>query len=57
MKNWKTSATTKAMAWLCGLLCYSSTLVSSVLYLFVRNMACMSNGHSTLFLYKTVINF
>lgn len=36
MKNWKTSATTKAMAWLCGLLCYSSTLVSSVLYLFVR---------------------
>lgn len=57
MKNWKTSATTKAMAWLCGLLCYSSTLVSSVLYMFVRNMACVSNGHCAPFLYKTVINF
>lgn len=55
MKNWKTSVKSKAMAWLCGLLCYSGTPVSSVLYLFVRNMACVSNGHSTLFLYKTVI--
>lgn len=37
MKNWKTSAQNKAMAWLCGLLCNSSYLIFNVLSLLWSN--------------------
>lgn len=37
MKNWKTSAQNKAMAWLCGLLCSSSCVIFNVLLLLWSN--------------------
>ena len=38
MKNWKTPAKNRAIAWLSGLLCCSSCVIYSILSLFVRNI-------------------